>query len=343
MLFPLTSSSVQSFSCGKTILLGEHAVVYGYPALALGLPNIRLSITLHAPTRETLLSWEKAWHTSVICGQPQIPSLEVQGLLYQALKKAFEYCDVCLSDYAPQYLSVHSQIPLKGGMGGSAALSVALLGLACQVTGKSFLPYLFLEYANAIDCLFHAGRASGLDVTAVNSQGIIYFKKQASVEYVTNSEGFWLAIVDSQERADTATMVQKVGQKLQTHPIQTQQTFERLGDLTHKARMFLETGKVELFAQTLNQAQGHLEDLGVSTENLQKHIDMLKSCGALGAKLTGAGGGGLVLGVFLEEPHPQTSKLFSLFSKNNVYLSYVHVTKAGKVAKVTETRKTAKI
>jgi mevalonate kinase len=325
----LSNAKISANAAGKAILIGEHSVVYGYKAIAIALPDVRLQMTLIAPElSKAVTSWENAWQTFVK-GKLFEPEDHIKILLVKAFDKALSLCKLSESihHYTPQKILVESAIPLGGGMGGSAAMSTCFLKIATQIAlnkniiSKELTLEQQIEYANEIDCLFHFGKASGLDVTTVASDGIIEFTKGCKHKYIKNGKEFWLALIDSQERGETALMVKGVASRIESKPFETKKTLEKLGVLAKNSVTHISTGNIQSLAKNLNLAQNYLFQLGVSTKNIDQVILKLKNAGALAAKLTGAGGGGLVLGLF--EYHPK--QLYTLFDKESLFITRVPV------------------
>ncbi|BBH52358.1 mevalonate kinase [Fluviispira sanaruensis] len=326
MIF-LTQIDLTATASGKAILIGEHSVVYGHKAIALALPDVKLNITLYSPEKSLeVTEWDNAWYTNVR-GNAFIPEERVTKLLNKAFAKALMLCGVTdsLQLHSPQKILIESDIPLGGGMGGSAAISTCLLKIANQIfnlTNKTKLEMSFqqqIQYANEIDCLFHFGKASGLDASTVASNGMIEFTKGELPKYIHNKKEFWLALVDTKERGETANMVKNVAEKLNSQPVQTENALNQLGSLAEKSIVALNTGKLNQLADCLNLAQEYLCEMGVSTEKIENIIKKFKSVGAIAAKLTGAGGGGMVLGLF--ENYPEN--LYSCFEKDSLFITRV--------------------
>lgn len=283
---------------GKIILIGEHSVVYGHHALATPLTDVRLKLTTFPEQRS---SWHSAWQICVR-GKAIILTDYFAQLLTQSLELAMNAVGKNLTHFEPQSLFIESDIPLGGGMGGSAAVSASLVKLCAKIFNKSLSLQQEIESANQIDSLFHFGRASGLDVTTILANQCIAFQKDRPIQTIKNPSSFFIALVDSCERSETRTMVEKVSRAKETYPEQTEKILQNLGMLAFDSITHLTQGHIEAFTQNLNLAQSLLNDLGVSTPTLNQLCDELRAHGALCAKLTGAGGGGLVLGIFDKNP-----------------------------------------
>jgi mevalonate kinase len=300
-------------ACGKVILIGEHAAVDGLPAVALPLRAQTLTVRFG----EKIISeerngesgaelWPQAWTLFMSDTHVQLPP-EERVRLTQSLDLGLrilleqEAAEDLLNKYVPQRIEIFSQLPLGAGMGGSAALSAALLRALAVALGQSRTSAEIALFANRLDGFFH-GRASGLDAATVVADGIITFMKDKGAQAVRNARGFWLLLVDTRERTPTRTMVHRVAQLRACHPDIVDSNFSLIGDLSARVIQNLESGDLLGLGENLNAAHTALQALQVSTPKLDACVTELRKSGALGAKLTGGGGGGLALGIFASAP-----------------------------------------
>ena len=265
--------SEQSFTGhghAKVILTGEHAVVYGHPAIAMAIDR-RVLVTLQPCDGPTGLYDGAA-------EDPKLTQAFRQSLPPEGWK-----------------VSITSDFPSASGMGSSAALAIALSRASAKVRAESLTTETLCERAMLIESVFH-GSPSGIDHTVSARGGVLWYEKgpPLQVRPLPRPAGS-LVILDSESRGDTRDMVQRVRAKLSTHtPI-----LNRIGDL------------VRQFAQALNNpselgalmTENHscLQKIGVSTHELDELVKWSLANGALGAKLAGAGGGGVVLAI-TEQP-----------------------------------------
>ncbi len=299
----LSASALTSSAPGKTILMGEHAAVYGFPAVAAPLPDVRMHVFLSEPNTVAPRSWSEAFEFEV-CGAPVSLDAGARRAFESSLQSAVEILlKRPLESFVPQRLLIRSEIPLGAGMGGSAALSVALLRLFSQVNSarRASNENEFMQWANALEKHFH-GNPSGLDVAAVLAQGPIVFVKGSGALPVRLGADFWLLLVDSGSRSLTIDMVNHVS-ALRTHsPAVVDRSLSRLGSLTQGVVEALGCGDLRFVGDAMNCANAELASLGLSTPLMDEIATGLRQVGALGAKLTGAGGGGFVIGLFAERP-----------------------------------------
>ena len=312
---PLVPPTTFGTACGKVILIGEHAAVDGFPALALPLKDQSLEISFGEPVSLDdqkfensdhdlkYQAWNRCW-TLTIHDRIQILPETERTRLSRSLELALQLLlrrEISLSDYTPQFIRIRSRLPLGAGMGGSAAVSAALLRALSSVHGKELSRHEIAALANELDGVFH-GRASGLDAATVVADSIICFQKEFGSRSVTNRKGFWLFLIDTVERTPTREMVASVAALRSRNPELVGNNFALLGRLAEGCENDLRDGDLKALGEKLNQAHECLRMIGVSTPLLDSCVSDLRTAGALGAKLTGGGGGGLALGLFENQP-----------------------------------------
>lgn len=281
---------------GKIILCGEHAVVYGSPALAVGIPQAHIQAQFNVTEHVKNIQWTLS---------SQERSVALSDEMISQLSQAWRLAQEIVGVESPAgHIELHSTIPVGAGMGSSAALSLVLIRLCYLMKGvpPQELSYeTQIEQANKIDHLFH-GTASGLDVSACAAEGrVIRFKKGCPIEFVTLKRPLKIIILDSRERAATSKMVGLVKQLKLERPAFFEETMETLVQNSVSAEDFMKRGQLESLGAVFKSAHRALAALGLVTPRCQQLCDLLLSHGALGAKMTGAGGGGCVLGLFSEE------------------------------------------
>ncbi|MER7701537.1 mevalonate kinase [Kitasatospora sp. NPDC097605] len=259
---------------GKVILFGEHSVVYGHPAVATPVERtLTLTATLHDHGPDT---------------RRKDPRLEA------AVRTAARFFS-----FSPRRIttSIASDLPVGCGLGSSAALSVTLLrALADLAYGGPDRAEPLLERATAIEAAFH-GTSSGLDVAAVALGGPVWFRRapQPHATPLPIGRPFALVVATTPRERSTADQVRRMRGQAATRPEALDRHFTRLGALTRAGRDALRTGDLPALGLLLDEAHGVLADLGLSTPALEHAVTTARAAGALGAKLTGAGGGGAVI------------------------------------------------
>jgi mevalonate kinase len=274
---------------GKVILLGEHAVVYGVPALAVGIE--RGARASAAPSSQARLE----------LGERQVLASD-DSELGRALAA------LLTSLGAPALaMKVELDLPAGCGLGASAAIGVALArAAAAHVPGAS--AEAVLEAAMAWEQVFH-GNPSGVDAAASALGGCIQFTRGVSIEPVRLGRDLPLVLAVAGPPASTKSMVEGVARIKERRPELFQKTLDGVLALVKNARLCLEAGDLPGLGQLMNLNQMLLSGLHVSTEGIERACQIARSAGALGAKLTGAGGGGCVVALADLDPEPVLSAL----------------------------------
>jgi mevalonate kinase len=262
---------------GKLLLLGEHSVVYGHPALAAAIP------------RYVTVEVEAADEARIdLPGGIQVPFPVLDAARELAWAAGFR---------GAFHARVQSDIPLGSGLGSSAALGVAL--------ARAFKPGCAAgeaaELAMRLERVLH-GTPSGVDPAACAQDGVIFFRRgePPAIERVRGSA--WIAVALTGIARGTHSTVLPLAERRKTDPA-VDPLLARLGELAREGRALFEQGELAELGTRFDAAHALLRQLGVSCAELEEAVAGLKRQGALGAKLTGAGGGGAAIGLARDETH----------------------------------------
>jgi mevalonate kinase len=283
-------------ACGKVILLGEHAVVYGHPALAVGIPS---GITLDAreidpaaPLELSIPAWDLDLRITPGTDHP----------VARAVLEVLSMCDGPLRGWA---IAGRTDLPSGAGLGSSAALTVALARLCL---GERAPIDEVVEASLAGERVFH-GQPSGLDSQIAARGGILRFAKASAPSPVTAPPGLRLVVIPSGQPRRTAEQIAKVRDRYDRLPEVVRPVLDALAATVVRGLDALRASDLALLGELMNVAHELLGALGVSTPRLDELCDAALQCGALGAKLTGAGGGGAVIALCPPDPEPLRSAL----------------------------------
>ena len=280
----------RSHACGKVILLGEHAVVYGRHAIAAPIP-----LAIEARVRDAgdgirvlVPRWGVEQRLKSMDEHPQ----GVAGILAMLIAK------LSLEDRGMD-IEVFPHVPKAMGLGGSAALAVAIV----RALDEHFRLDLSDAQVNelAFDCEKAAhGTPSGVDNTvATYGRTVLYHRDAAGphFDWLPIGAALPLVIGVSGRESLTANHVAKVRAAWQRQPERYERLFDQIDALALAGADAVRRGALAELGELMNLNHGLLNALQLSTPELEELVHIARKSGALGAKLTGGGGGGSVVAV----------------------------------------------
>jgi len=268
----------------KLILVGEHAVVYGEPAIALPFPEIQVKAMIdpvHGPIRI-----DSSFYTGPLSSMPE----KLQGIAV-CIKKT---CEKLGNDATGFRIQISSTIPIGRGLGSSAAIAIAIVRSLYAYFDQELARDELMELVDIAETHAH-GSPSGIDMAAASSEVPIWFEKDKEIDYVQISTPLHLVVADTGRIGDTHAAVASIKEKYTVEFIKTKDSITHLGELTGHARKALREGDHAALGSILNRAQDELVKLGVSDESIDRLTKVAQKSGALGAKLTGGGRGGCII------------------------------------------------
>ena len=281
----------------KIILFGEHSVVYGYPAIATAI-NLRAFVTASSSQNDFRISSTQLPSVYKVpfmnsFSDDKVPP-QVKPIIY-AILVTQDYLD----KHTPLKIHINSQIPMGAGLGSSAAVNVATVAAVSNYYGASLDKSTISELAFEAEKIVH-GTPSGIDNTIATFGGLIYYQK-GKIEQIKSTKEFSLVIGNTLISRQTKVLVAKVRSLKELLPSVVVKIFSSIGDIVELAREELITGNIEKLGHLININHGLLESIGVSHRKLSELVHAALSAGALGAKLTGAGGGGCMFALVRKE------------------------------------------
>jgi len=251
----------------KIILIGEHAVVYGYAAISLPLLEVEVTCRVVPATTPWPLFEEDTLSMAVYA------SLE-----YLNIKDAYIRCQI------------DSAIPEKRGMGSSAAISIAAIRAVFDYF-EAELPHDVLEIlVNRAEMIAHMN-PSGLDAKTCLSDQPIRFIKNVGFEELAMDLSAYLVIADTGVYGHTREAIQVVESKgKEALPF-----LYALGELTQQAEEAIKARDAVMLGEILTKAHGNLKEIGVSSLEADTLVETALHHGALGAKMSGGGLGGCII------------------------------------------------
>ncbi|HEY9856029.1 MAG TPA: mevalonate kinase [Stenomitos sp.] len=283
------AQSVVERAPAKIILIGEHAVVYGHPAIALPFPPLSARGTA-VPAEEGTAIRSDRYSGMVARLQDGYDIPAPLRPAAEAVRASLEAIERAGGPVLPFDLFLESDIPPGSGLGSSAAIAVAAVRATFAFHGRKAPPAVLRLLATRAEAIAH-GTSSGLDPTTVAADGPIRFVRDRAPIDLNVVRPFGLVVADSGETAATGEMVMRVKTRLEESP-EAQTQLARLGELAEQAVWHLEHGEYAELGAGMDEAHLLLGALGVSTDRLDAIVTAARNAGAYGAKLSGAGGGG---------------------------------------------------
>ncbi|MGB5284102.1 MAG: mevalonate kinase [Polyangiales bacterium] len=288
------------FGRGKVILLGEHAVVHGCPAIAVG---IERGVSADAKVAERdllrLAPWDMALRPDPRGSEP--------------LERAFAAALELYSERPALELSAEVELPAGAGLGCSAAIGVAVLDAIDQTLGIERSRTELADAALAWERIFH-GNPSGIDNTMSAIGGVALYRKGEPLEPLRSNKPLHLVIGYSGESSSTKEMVASVARQLENDPGRVGKSFEGIEVLVRSAKLAIEAGDHIALGQLLDLNHTILSSLMLCTSKLEEMCQAARRAGALGAKMTGAGGGGCMFA--LAPKHDEALRLCEVLGQD---------------------------
>ena len=289
---------VKASAPGKCILFGEHAVVYGQPALACAI-NQRMIIEIEK--EEMFDNWR------------------LDGRRFDALKHPhIEYIRSRLSPLhsEPLHIRIRGTIPKASGLGSSAALSVALCGALQQIYKQPIDGLQASALSHLAEAEAQGGRASPMDTATSSFGGFVVLSDviEENLQFIETRtmevdgqarqwhlhtfeakipEGVALVVGNTGVHGSTSAMVRQVSDLIEQYP-ERMVELETIGAIARRGIQFLQEGNMEGVGQTMTENHIVLRSLGVSSPELERLI-LAAAPSSLGVKMTGAGGGGCMI------------------------------------------------
>lgn len=271
----------------KIILFGEHAVVYGQPAIAVPFTAICAKADAQRARRGSGLTIKAHDIGKVLRVTPHATGNPLVFAARLTLDKL---------NRRPPDLTIHirSTIPVASGFGSGAAVTAALIrelsaALDSPVEGDALNDLVY-----EIEKLHH-GTPSGIDNTVIVKGAPVYFVRGLPPEPFTIGRPFTLVIANSGIPASTRETVGAVRKLYEADPPTYQRIFDEIGGLVREARAAIEQGDAPRIGFLMDRNHEYLQSLTVSSEALDKLIKAARDAGAVGAKLSGGGRGGNVI------------------------------------------------
>ncbi|GAB4168329.1 MAG: hypothetical protein Kow00108_01420 [Calditrichia bacterium] len=286
---PDDHSSDLSAGHGKVILLGEHAVVYGRHAIAAP-----INLAIQAKVEEA----DDGIHLV-------IPRWGVEEKMHKGMEHKYSIyasLDMILSKLAlidkNMRIEIFPNIPRAMGLGGSAALAVSIIRALSEHYKLNLTNEEINDMAYQSEMLAH-GNASGIDNTLATYGKFLLFKKgePPEIKEIHPPKSIPIVIGLTGVESLTAKMVAKVQSAWQNNQKLYEKIFDDIDQLTMDSIEAIQNYDLHKLGELMNINQGLLNALQVSSSEIEELIAIARRNGAIGAKLTGGGGGGAMIAI----------------------------------------------
>ena len=310
----MSPAAITASAPGKIILFGEHAVVYGEPAIAAPVAQVRATATVEpADERGVLLRLPDLQQQFLLGEANEQPLIAAIEIVQQHLNLA-QLPDMCVT--------VTSEIPIASGMGSGAATAAALIRALLLYLGHTPETATINQLTYEVEKLHH-GTPSGIDNTVVVYEEPVYFVKQAPsnlIERFDVGQPIHLLIADTGVRSSTKKAVADLRALYEQDREKYGGFIAECGKLAAAAKGVIERGDVAALGEMMWQNHALLCEMGVGSAELNQLVAAAKSAGALGAKLSGGGRGGNMIALVTEATiEPVKQQLLAAGATNVLY------------------------
>ena len=286
---------------GKLILFGEHFVVYGLPAIATAIEARTTAIV------------EKADKYSLEDNRPETPGYKVEkyGQQIDSVKRIFKAMGID-PNKTPVKINLGGDLVAASGVGASAASCSAIAAALNDYFGLGFDKEKLNEIAYEGEKGYH-GVPSGIDNSCSTFGGFIWFKKEpenSTVSPIDLELSLLMVIGNTGITSNTSKVVEEVKKEKEKNPEKFKTIFDMYTGLVGDARAAIERKDLDGIGQLMGKNHGLLRELGVSCKELEELVDIALKNGALGAKLTGTGRGGLMIALVGEQDARKVATAF---------------------------------
>ena len=270
---------------GKVILFGEHAVVYGRPALAVPVTQVRATATIRPASDGFWLD------VPALGSRYRLEDATLNDPLAMAVRLVLAKAGQAPPDAA---VRLESNVPVAAGLGSGAAVCTAVVRAVAGALGLALSHAEVSELVFETETLLH-GTPSGIDNTVVAYGQPVYFIKGQPPRPFNVACPFNLLIGDTGRPSPTKLAVADVRAGYEREPERYNRLFDEIGALAELAHTRLEGGVPAALGPLMVKNHGLLQALGVSSPELDHLVATAMAAGAGGAKLSGGGRGGNML------------------------------------------------
>jgi len=282
----MMSYDFKTLTHAKWILVGEHSVLRGNPAIVMPLKAYQLHLAYQQ--QEDKL-------TADFTGSN---GSEVHILFWSVIEHGLTLINKSINEISGHFI-LTNDIPIGAGMGASAALCVAIARWFHHK--KWILEHEILNFGQQLEDLFH-GKSSGLDITGVNSQQGVLFQHDKQNPIIQTWQPQWYLSFCGQIGI-TAQCVNKVAKLWEDQPQLAQHIDAQMNKAVEEAVSSLKTENRVQLANAINLSCDCFKQWDLISEGMHNHMNQLRQAGAIAVKPTGSGEGGYVLSLWDSKPN----------------------------------------
>ena len=293
---------------GKILLFGEHAVVYDKLGIAAAIDKrigvsaykggtaVELQQPFHFPTLRKTQDEIEELHAQfrLLFEQKQFDKIKELGFhnaIYVLLGEIFSK-----HGYSNLIARAHLSHTLKG-IGASASLFSALSAATLKVLGVEATLKEISDFSYIGDVVAHGGTPSGIDNSIATFGGFLSFRKSEGPKPLKLDLNAKIIVIDTGEKSSTAELVSNVRALREKEPEKVNKIMDEIDSISNEALAKIKNRDIVALGNLMDRNHTLLKSLGcgLSTERIEKIVSMAKENGAYGAKLSGAGGGGICI------------------------------------------------
>ena len=305
-----------AYAPGKVILFGEHAVVYGQPAIAVPVTQVQARATVE-------MGLEGQGITIVAENLKQSYPLEQappDDVLRAIVVSTLEHIGVGTKHDLT--ITISSTIPIARGLGSGAAVSTAIVRALGRHLGHPLSSQAISNLVYETEKIHH-GTPSGIDNTVIAFEKPVYFIRDRKIEIFSVKSPLLLVIADTGIASPTRIAVTHVRQAWEREREKYEELFDEIGTIAEMGRQAIERGEAETIGRLMNENHRLLRLLCVSSPELEGLVEAAREGGALGSKLSGAGRGGNIIALVTQETRSRVELMLRLAGAKDVIVNEI--------------------
>jgi len=294
----------------KIILLGEHFVVYGEPAIVMAIDKrVYARVEKRNDNRLHVRSMDLNLEVFFENGSFRVEqgALKEAKMKFEPVKQAIEKVMEKHGQHVGLDIEINSTVPVGAGLGSSAAVIAATTAATGAILDVKLSKEDILRITYTAEKIVH-GTPSGVDPAISTMGGTMLFQMDTGFKPLEVKTNIPLIIGDTGVERSTRVQVEKVRDLVDKYPRVTEHLMKAAREIVLRAIEALKENDLETLGTMMNINHALLYGIGVSDESLEWLANAARKAGALGAKLTGAGGGGCMIALAREEKLEQVSE-----------------------------------